>query len=236
MADIVNRDALEAELAKRFSKLSARHRRELLSLLGNPPNYGNVPQSFWQQVIKDLNGAFVPMLTDVYMQQAEVFLSTLPIGVDWGLINEKAIIWAQSYSYELIKGITDTTQKVVRDSVSSFFEQSMTIGDLEKMIGNAFGPVRSEMIAITEVTRAASEAEVSIGEELAGEGVMMDAIWNTKNDELVCPICNPLNGKKASGYTGKRTPYWIHPSSGNEIGKPPAHPRCRCSMGWEIPK
>ena len=138
--------------------------------------------------------------------------------------------WAQSYSHELVKGITDTTQKIINDALTNFFEQSMTRADLEKMISDAFGPVRTEMIAVTEVTRAATEAEIEVGEELADEGILMIAIWKTRNDELVCPICGPLNEKPADGYTGKRRPYW-----GN-VGAPPAHPRCRCSIGWELPK
>ena len=234
MADVVNRDSLEAELARRFSRLSSKHRRELMSLLGNPPSYANVPQSFWQKVISELNGQFVPLLTDVYLEQAEFLVSSLPVGVDWGLINQRAVTWAQSYSYQLVQGITNTTQKLIRDAVSNFFEQSMTMGDLETIIGRAFGPVRAEMIAVTEVTRAASEAEVQIGEEMAGEGLFLDAVWKTNNDELVCPICAPLNGKKAEGYRGKRRPYWIHPTKRTEIDPPPAHPRCRCWISWEI--
>jgi len=235
MPDVVNRSALEAELAKRFSKLSARHRKELLKLLGNPPNYGNVPNSFWKKVISQLNGSFIPVLTEIYMQQAGTLLQGLPIGVDWGLINEGAIAWAKQHGGELIKGVTDTTQKIVRDAVTAFFEQPMTRADLEKMISPAFGTMRAEMIAITEVTNAASEAEVAIGEELAGEGILMEAFWETRHDDLVCTICGPLHGMKASGYTGKRRPYWIHPD-GTKIGPPAAHPRCRCGIDWELPK
>ena len=236
MADVINRDSLEAELARRFSRLSSKHRKELMILLGNPPSYANVPMSFWQKITSDLNGSFAPILTDIFMDQAEYLVSTLPIGVDWGLVNQRAIQWAQQYTYDLVSGITGTTQQVIRESVSRFFEQSMTQGDLEKMIGRAFGPVRSEMIAVTEVTRAASEAEIMVSEQLADEGVKMIAVWKTRNDERVCPICGPLNEKRADGYTGKRRPYWNNPATGDRLEKPPAHPRCRCSMGWELPK
>ena len=220
MTDVVNRSALEAELARRFAKLSAAHRKKLFKLLGNPPNYGNVPLSFWEKVISQMNGSFVPFLADIYMQQAEFLLPNLPIGVDWGLINNRAILWAQQHVGELIRDVTDTTQKIVRDAVSNFFKQSLTRADLEKMIGRAFGPVRAEMIAVTEVTRAASEAEVALGEDMADEGIFMDAIWHTRNDEIVCPICAPLNGEKAAGYKGKRRRYWIHPNQRIEIGTP----------------
>ena len=66
MPDIPNRTALEADLARRFSRLSADHRRKLLTLLGDPPDLGNVPQSFWDDVAGELNGAITPFLTEVW--------------------------------------------------------------------------------------------------------------------------------------------------------------------------
>lgn len=236
MADIVNRAELEAELARRFSKLSSAHRRELLQLLGNPPSYANVPQAFWERVISQLNVSLLPFLSEIYMQQAETVLGELPVGVDWALVNQQAATWAKQHAYNLIADLTEHSRAVVQESISSFFEQQMTRGDLETMIGRAFGPVRAEMIAVTEVTRAASAAEIAVGEDLADEGILMTAIWYTRNDELTCPICQPLNNKKADGYTGKHKPYWNNPVTGGRIEGPPAHPRCRCTIGWELPK
>ncbi len=236
MADIINRLELEAELARRFSKLSSAHRKELLRLLGTPPSYANVPQAFWEKVISELNGSLLPFLSEIYMQQAETVLGELPVAVDWAVVNQQAASWAKQHAYDLISGLTENTRNVVRESISSFFEQQMTRGDLETMIGRAFGPVRAEMIAVTEVTRAASAAEIAMGESLANEGIQMIATWYTRNDELTCPICEPLNNKKADGYTGKRKPYWNNPLTGGRIEGPPAHPRCRCSIGWELPK
>jgi hypothetical protein len=237
VTEVANRDALEAELAKRYSKLSAGHRKELLTLLGNPPSYANVPQSFWARVAKDLDGSFMPFLSEIYMQQAETLLTGLPVGVDWAIINQRAAEWAKRHSYDLITGLTDNSRAVVQQAITNFFEQQMTRGDLETLIGRAFGPVRAEMIAVTEVTRAATEAEIQIGEELAKEGILMTAKWYTRNDEIVaeCPVCYPLNERPADGYTGLRTPYWNSPTTNDHI-TPPAHPRCRCSMGWELPK
>jgi hypothetical protein len=177
MADIVNRAELEAELAKRFSKLSSAHRRELLQLLGNPPSYANVPQAFWERVISQLNGSLLPFLSEIYMQQAETVLGELPVGVDWALVNQQAATCAKQHAYNLIADLTEHSRAVVQESISSFFEQQMTRGDLETMIGRAFGPVRAEMIAVTEVTRAASAAEIAVGEDLADEGILMTAIW-----------------------------------------------------------
>ena len=143
MPDIPNRAELEAELARRFSKLSAAHRRELLSLLGNPPSIGNVPAAFWDKVASQLNGSFVPFLAEIYMASAERMLPGLPIGVDWGLVNTRAAEWARNYGGELIRNITNTTRRAVGESVAAFFERGQTRGDLEMALGRLFGPTRA---------------------------------------------------------------------------------------------
>lgn len=230
MPDIPNRNELEAELAKRFSRLSVAQRKELLTLLGDPPNYGNVPLAFWDKMTKDLRAALVPFLAELFMESAERLVDTLPIGVDWNLINVRASSWAARYAGELIKGVTETTRRAVQEAISAFFETGgMTRADLEARLMRIFGPKRAEMIAITEVTRAAAEGENQIAAELARAGILMEAVWNTRNDELVCPICGPLNQERAIEYTGERTPYWAGGYT------PPAHPRCRCFIGWELP-
>lgn len=218
MPDIPNRAQLEAELARRFSKLSAAHRRELMRLLGTPPNMGNVPAAFWEKVASELNGSFVPFMAEIYMASAERLISTLPIGVDFGLVNERAAAWARNYSGELIRNITNTTRRAVGESVAAFFERGQTRADLEAALGRLFGPMRAEMIGVTEVTRAATQGELEIARELAQDGIVMVPVWQTNNDELVCPICSPRNGKEIT-----------------DNFFPPAHARCRCWTNHELP-
>jgi hypothetical protein len=104
--------------------------------------------------------------------------------------------------------------------VSGFFEDQLTMGDLRNMLSQTFGPVRADMISATEVTRAAVQGELAFIEELRKEGVVLVARWQTNADELVCPICTPLNG----------TLDWanLYPSG------PPAHVRCRCWINHEF--
>lgn len=86
------------------------------------------------------------------------------------------------------------------------------------------GEDRAETIAITETTRA-----ISIGEELAGivaksQGVLLEAYWETAQDERVCPVCGALHGVAEM--------YWVdeYPNG------PPAHVRCRCRKRWRVKK
>ena len=65
-----------------------------------------------------------------------------------------------------------------------------------------------------------TEGERAYVAELEREtGQRMIPIWMTANDELVCPICAPRNER---------------PITNGEY--PPAHPNCRCGVGWEFPK
>lgn len=219
MADIPNRTELEAELAKRFSKLSAKHKKEIMALLGDPPNIGNVPASFWKKMAAELNGSFIPFLSEVYMDAAERLVEGLPIGVDWGLVNEHAAQWARGYSFDLVRGITATSRRATQEAIGAFFEQGMTRGDLEARLSRIYGTVRAESIAVTEVTRAASFGEQEVAREIAGDGIDMIPIWQTNNDELVCSVCGPLHD---------------NPITDNFY--PPAHPRCRCWVNHELPK
>lgn len=219
MTDVPNRDELEARLAKALAKLTRLQMSRLIEALGDPPRIENIPSGFWEEAGQELRKVLSPFLEQVYLDQAGEILSELPVGVDWTLVNQRAVVWAQNYSFELVKKLTQTTQALLRQTVSAYFEQGLTIGDLESRLMQAFGPVRAEMIAVTEVTRAASQGEQAVAAELHDMGIDMTPIWQTNNDELVCPLCGPKHARPIKD------------------GKfPPEHPRCRCWVNYELPK
>ena len=221
MPDIPNRDVLESILARKLGGLNRRQLGSLLELMGDPPKLENVPMSFWDDAGKELAQVVTPFSERVYLEAAERMLETVPIGVDWSLVNEAASSWAHEYSYNLVGGINTTTQRAVGQAVGNFYSQGQTMGDLTARLGRIYSPIRAEMIAQTEVTRAAAEGELSVVREIEKEGVRMIAVWQTNNDEIVrqCPICWPRHQKK-------RGDGWNDP--------PPAHPRCRCWINHEF--
>lgn len=86
--------------------------------------------------------------------------------------------------------------------------------DPDEIIDQAFGPSRVENIAVTETTGAASAAgEIAVD---ATVGRSEEDRWYTAEDQRVCPICAPLNGRTRSNWSR------FFPDG------PPAHPRCRC--------
>lgn len=218
----MGRSEQEAELARILANVQSKERRKLLAALGEPPNLDNVTPEFWQQYSHSLRKEIVPALEKMFMASAEAMLAQTPaIGVDWTLINKNAAEWASRYGFDLVSGITDTTREALQQKVSAFFENQMTMPQFAEALEPLFGPVRAEMLAITETTRAANAGLQGVVDELDKTGIVMVARWSTAVDEHVCPICEPLDGKlQGDGW--------------DEL--PPAHPRCRCLVVHEFEK
>jgi hypothetical protein len=221
MSDIANRGELEADFARRLSRLMRGDVGRVLDAVGDPPSLDNVPATLWDEINMSYTREIAPALEKVFLQQARVLLDEIPIGVDWGLINRRAVDWARSYTYDLVRGINNTSREALRSAGSAYFERGQTRAELEAALSRIYSPVRSEMIAVTEITRAASAGEIAVDEELRRDGIEMSVVWQTSNDELVCPLCSPLNGKP-------RGIDWSEP--------PPRHPRCRCWINHVLPE
>jgi hypothetical protein len=223
MSDIPNRPLLEKELAESIANALGIQFDELMGLLGDPPAIDNLPYDYWEQVEGELVGAIKPEVQAIFMSQAEQLLKELPIGVsDWGLVNTQAIEWANSYTFDLVRKLNNTTREGIRKGLEAFFQDgSMTIADLADSLTNLFGPVRAEMIAVTEVTRASVQGELALVNLIEGENphIRMKGKWHTARDDRVCEICGARHDKY---YGDGWTEY------------PPAHPRCRCWVNHEM--
>lgn len=234
MADIPNRDGIEAEIARAIAKLNGAEMNRLLKALGNPPNADNVPDAFWKDYGESLRALLEPLLRKLYVGQANRLGTDIGrTKVDWTLVNENAATWAAEYTFDLVKGVVDTMtgsvddnlQGLLREAIAGGFEDSLTNAQIAERLTPAFGVARAEMIAVTETTRAAAAGETAIAEQLAGNGIRMVATWNTSEDELVCATCEPLDGVAESSKGG-----WKSPTTGETIDMPPAHPYCRCFL------
>lgn len=219
MPDIVNRSTFEEDLATAIARLFGRQRREVIALLGDPPNMASIPPEWWVGITTELRSTIAPIMEVVYLEQAAVVMDVATIGVEWGLVNEAAVTWANNYTLELVAGLNNTTRQAVTSAVNSFFSQGLSITELKAKLTPIFGPVRAELIAVTEVTRAAAEGERQTAARIArNTGVDMVPIWQTVADERVCPICGPRHDQVI--IDGQF---------------PPAHPRCRCFVTLELP-
>jgi hypothetical protein len=217
--EVADRDEKEKAYARLMAKLLKAYGGRLLEKLGDPPDLANLPADFWDEEAKTLVKALSPFGRTVYLDAARQLLKEAPIQIDWDVINERAVDWSQTYTFELVKGLNETTRETVQRAIGDFFEQGMTRADLEEQLVGVFGPVRAEMIAVTEVTRAASKGEQELAKQLAEAGIEMTPIWQTNADELVCELCGPKHDKPIT-----------------DDMFPPEHPRCRCWVNYELPR
>ena len=216
----MNRYELEAKLARALGGGLTDAYRELMRYLGDPPNFANVPYEYWQNGWKSIQADVEPVLMEAFLESAEEVMLRFEFGVDWDAVNTDAANWARAHSESLLSDLFNKRYNFVNESVARYFEESWTISDLATRLRKWYDPVRAEMIAITETTRAVVEGERAIIRNLEREsGQAMIPIWMTANDERVCPICSPRDNQViADGIY------------------PPAHPRCRCVVGYELPK
>ena len=81
---------------------------------------------------------------------------------------------------------------------------------------------RAAMIARTETIRASNEGQTQLWMQAVAAGKLpreVQRVWIAT--EGACPICEPLEGKRAT----------LHDTFDGGFEAPPAHPGCRCTTG-----
>lgn len=219
MPDITNRDDLEREYGRVLGRLLKKRGNQIFAALGDPPNVENITPEIWEELGAEMAAGLLPLSERTFVQAATTLMAQAPMSVEWALVNQRAADWARGYLFDLVKGITETDRGALQSAISNYFEFGQTMGDLTRKLEQIYSPVRAEMIAVTEVTRAASEGEQAIAKELAQSGIEMVPVWQTNNDELVCELCGPKHGNVIDDGVF-----------------PPEHPRCRCWVNYELPR
>lgn len=203
----------------------------------------DIPQKVYDALAEDMRAVLEAHVKKVYIDssvEAQTALDKLaPIAINWSTPNVNAANWARQYTFDLVRGLEDTTIAQVKlniaslqKDVSDFFGKPTTLGELRGQIGRYIPdwtdrlghvwstPVRAEMIAVTETTRASVQGQLNSVKFLKDDyGIDMVSVWQTANDEKVCEICGPNNGKREGEG-------WTDP--------PPAHPNCRCGISSEL--
>lgn len=181
------------------------------------------PAGYWAAERKALTAALLPAIEGMVLAGAEAAVAELEaamaIGVDWALINDAALEWARTYTFELVKGITKTSRTLLQTQLANWIEAGESLPEMWARLEPIYGSARAELIGTTEVTRAFAE-----GNELAWmqSRVISGKEWRTAADERVCPICAAMHGEIVP--LGQ-------PFSGGFMHEP-AHPRCHC---WTLP-
>ncbi len=143
--------------------------------------------------------------------------------IDYSLTNIEAAKWARNYAFDLVKNIGETTKQILQEAIDLFVQTpGMTIRDIMDTL--PFGESRAMTVAITETTRAYAQGNQMAGEALKKEfpDVRVIKIWFTNNDDRVCDLCGPLEGKEVD-----IDDTFYDPDEYND-GNPPRHVNCRC--------
>lgn len=173
---------------------------------------------FWAKEAQLLYRVVFPLMKEAALDAAKGAIDQLEVegGVDWTLVNEAALQLAERHAFELVTGMTRTTQGLVQDAVAQWIGSDASLDELIESLAPIFGAPRAKNVAVTEVTRVFAMANI---EAWRASEVVEGVAWMTAEDDLVCPICNPLGDKAPEPLDALNFDGYKHP---------PAHPSCRC--------
>lgn len=140
----------------------------------------------------------------------QMLLGVTAPSIDYDLLNEAAHAYARQHAFDLVTGVTETSQRALQREFTEWIASGEPLPKLTERIAPMFGKVRADMIASTEITRVYADSNI-IGWREYGVDAQK---WQTAVDDIVCEICGPKHGKE----------YQL----GDPDGTPPGHPRCRC--------
>lgn len=225
------RDADERRMFKKMRALLGDQFEAVLQKLGDPPQARWLDDKFWFTEEGKMAVELRPELQRLALRVTEPQMIPAALTDIWSReeFNWEAVGWASSHAGELVSQITEATRKDIAKAVTLFtYTTGETVGELAGAIaplrdtlGNTFGETRARRIAITETTRAYSQGMNIIQRKIGRAGINMEKVWQTANDEKVCPICGPNDGKPEREWT-------------QVSGPPPAHPNCRCWVTLRI--
>lgn len=182
---------------------------------------GRDPTPRLETMRERLGQALVPALTLIVVDALTAEAAAAGVEVPLEEMLSDAAQWAQQYTYDLVRGIQDTQVQHVQHVIAQLANGQIDADGARAMLEPLFGPVRAQMIAATEVTRATSQAVVMYQQALRERGFTTVRRWLTAEDERVCPICGALDHKTEDVWAQE------FPDG------PPAHVNCRCQVVLE---
>jgi len=147
----------------------------------------------------------------------------------------------QSYindtSLKVAKGVNAETEKQIRATLASGIRDNEGISELKARVSQVFGSAstyRAYMIAVTEVATAQNTADVEAWQQT---GVVEGKEWYTARDEITCEFCGSMDLKYkqlTENFFMKGDAHVVNDHimklDYRDIGEPPLHPHCRCTV------
>lgn len=163
-------------------------------------------------------------------------LDKFGISAVFNLTNTELVNFFENHANLLIQNIDNYSAKWIARTLQRGAEQGWgprMIADNLLDDGLVLSRIRADRIAITELAYGMTHVELESYKQMG----IKEKVWRTSKDELVCPICLPLDGTTISlsnPFSATR-----ETKSGSKVTLvegPPAHPSCRCFVEQVIPE
>ena len=177
-----------------------------------------------------------PILTDLYDKESRAAAEALGITA-FDILANPAVKRALDHAISLMaESYTATTLELLKSKLDEGISQGASISELTNLVSQIYeysDDARAEMVARTEAFRIANDSTKQTWKE---SGIVKSMRWYTAEDERVCPLCGPLDGKVVSidqnffdkGDTVQGSDGSTLEVSYDHVGAPPLHPDCRC--------
>lgn len=121
-------------------------------------------------------------------------------------------------TFEELNGVSAAMGQKISRILAGGIANGLGVQKLARQMDDAISSMtrtRAEMIARTEIIHAHAEGQLDAFEDLGVAEVGVMSEWSTAGDELVCPLCEELEG----------TVFTVEEAR----GLIPRHPNCRCT-------
>ncbi len=209
----------------------------------------------WNKRLQNEGGGFIK---EMYDQQGTAAYNGLQyyvndlagaFNIDDPLVQE----FLDDYTFKFAQGINDTTEDLLRGAMKTGMSSGLGMDGIAKLISDVydgFKGYRSMLIARTETIRASNAAAVMAYQQ---SGVVEGKEWLVTKDDRLCPICRAIGAKSKKLNenffdlgdkltVGEGDNKITMKFDYEDVGSPPAHPNCRCTIlplildSYKIPK
>lgn len=185
----------------------------------------NASDAVWDEERHLLTVAVLQIITELTALGVIGAESEYAIPIAFDTLQEAIMKSARTQVATLVRGATDTTRKLIRESVA----QSIALGEdayaaTERLMNVIDNPIRAETIAQTEPVNAYQKGYNLYAKKTGAISKEWDGLAGA------CQICSPLIGTTV----GIDEMFVL--SNGQEVEHPAGHPRCRCSLIYNYPE
>jgi SPP1 gp7 family putative phage head morphogenesis protein len=160
--------------------------------------------------------AYTLAMSEIATDAARDDLLAVGLDVDMSQVDVQAKEAARLRVAEVLPVLLATTGRALMSALPVWLANpGRNVSDLLTELAPQMNTARAESIARTEGTAMMGSGVNAVSREAGVTQVQ----WVTALDENVCPICQPMQGKRRE----------VNGTYDNGMKYPPAHPNCRCA-------